>query len=337
MFIDRDGSPIGYELFSGNTFDGKTLIGALTSLKKRFGVRRVIIVADRGINSKLNLQAISEAGYGYIVASRLKSMPAKVKQQALDGTGYTPLSWNTDSGEVTVSVKELPYTNIIREGHRAVGHLEEQLIITHSIKRAHKDAADRQRLLAKAERFLENPSSMKGQLKRGGRRYIKAEDTAETVFSLDQDALERDAIWDGYYAIQTSEKNLAPREIIDAYHTLWKIEESFRIMKSTLEVRPIFHWTEDRIRGHFVVCFLAFLMERRMELLLSKHEVAATPLKIREALNDMMITRITLDDTVFYVKSKTPSLGSQILRLLRVKPPATLSTEQLWRDWISGI
>ena len=293
MFIDSEGCPIGYDLFAGNTFDGKTLVTALASLKKRFGIRRVIIVADRGINSKLNLQAISEAGYGYIVASRLKSMPKSVRDEAVSISGYQTLEVDKDNGELLVRVKLIPYVNVIREGGKTVGQLEELLIITHSQKRAKKDASDRARLLEKAEKLLLKPENLKGQLKRGGRRYIKTEGSSEVEYGLDEEALKRDAVWDGYYAIQTSELEMSPSQVLEAYHTLWKIEESFRIMKSTLEVRPIFHWTPTRIRGHFVVCFLAFLMERRLELRLKNNNIDASPLNIREALNKLTVTNST--------------------------------------------
>ena len=334
MFIDRNGCPVGYELFSGNTFDGKTLVTSLSSLKERFGIRRVIVVADRGINSKLNLLALSEAGYGYIVASRLKNMPKDIKEQALDVSGYQALAWETEDGEVVIRAKQIPYKNVIKSGSRVLGSLDEQLVITHSVKRASKDAADRERLLQKARKLLENPATLKGQLKRGGRKFLKVEGSSETTYIMDAAAIEKDAMWDGLYAIQTSEQDMPPSKILEAYHTLWKIEESFRIMKSALEVRPIYHWTPDRIKGHFVVCFLAFLMERRMEQRLMNNNIEATPLGIRAALNKLTVTKTTLNEEVIYIKSAVPSLAGQILRMLRIKQPTTLLTESGWNNWI---
>lgn len=113
--------------------------------------------------------------------------------------------------------------------------------------------------------------------------------------------------------------------ILDAYHSLWKIEESFRIMKSTLEVRPIFHWTEDRIKGHFVVCFLAFLLERTLEFKLRENQITATPDKIREAINTMQFAAIEFNGQKLFVKTKGSELGSKILRTLRIQSPKNVT------------
>jgi len=115
---------------------------------------------------------------------------------------------------------------------------------------------------------LKDPSKIDASNKRGGKKFIKF--TGKKKWELDREAIKSSERFDGYYAIQTSETNVSPTEILEKHHGLWKIEESFRIMKSNLEVRPIFHWTEKRIRGHFVLCFLAFLLERELEFRLIK-------------------------------------------------------------------
>src|SRR5690606_12012721 len=117
-------------------------------------------------------------------------------------------------------------------------------------------------------------------------------------------AIAADEKFDGYYAIQTSLLDLKAEKVLEAYHTLWKIEESFRIMKSTLEVRPIFHWTERRIKGHFVVCFLAFLLERTLEYKLKTNGIMMSPNKIREALNSMMFTEVEINGQLYLIKMK---------------------------------
>lgn len=134
-----------------------------------------------------------------------------------------------------------------------------------------------------------------------------------------------DEKWDGYYGIQTSQKDLSVETILDAHHTLWKIEESFKIMKSTLEVRPIFHWTEKRIKGHFVICFMAFLLERTLEIKLKNAEIAASPQHIRDALNSMQFAEVELHGNKFLIKTKAKSLSSKILRTLKIQPPKNIT------------
>ena len=132
-------------------------------------------------------------------------------------------------------------------------------------------------------------------------------------------------MFDGYYGIETSEKNLTAKEVFKAYHTLWKIKESFRIMKTTLSVRPLFHWTESRIKGHFVICFLAFLLERTLEFKLKKANLEASPQKIQEILNSMNFAEVKIEKSKFLIKTKFDSLGNKILRLLHIKSPKNLT------------
>lgn len=145
LLIDCEGRPIGYELFPGNTFEGNTLEVALEKLQKRFGIRQVIIVADKGINRKLNLKRIADRGYYYIVAARIKKMKKEIIKEVFAG-GYTELA----GPEETIRYKVIDYINEVKEGNETY-RLEEKLIITYSPNRAKKDRADRERLIKKAD------------------------------------------------------------------------------------------------------------------------------------------------------------------------------------------
>lgn len=114
-------------------------------------------------------------------------------------------------------------------------------------------------------------------------------------------------------------------EVMDVYHELWKIEESFRIMKSTLEVRPIFHWTERRIKGHFLICFLAFLLERTLENKLKCLDPKPSPAQIREALNSMNFTKVSVKGEEFLIKVKGTPLSQKILQVMRMKSPKNVT------------
>ncbi|GAH39112.1 unnamed protein product, partial [marine sediment metagenome] len=178
----------------------------------------------------------------------------------VDFTGdYTEIQSTYD----TVRYKVIDHVNeFMADGKKY--SLPEKLIITYSEKRAKKDRADRERLVEKANALLKNKAKIRQANKRGGKKYIK-DISKDSDWILDTEAILDSEKFDGYYGIQTNEKELDAEKVMDAYHNLWKIEESFRIMKSTLEVKPIFHWTEARIKGHFVICFLAFLLERNLE------------------------------------------------------------------------
>lgn len=324
LIIDADGMPIGYELFPGNTFDGKTMVHALENIKKRFGIRKVIIVADRGLNNKDNLLQIRNAGYGYIVASRIKNMSSAVTEQILNAEGYIIIN-------ETFRYKILNHTNTFKDKDGVLHNLEENLIVSYSEARAAKDRSDRQRLIDKAEKLLSKPEIIGAGIKRGGRQYIKSKKKQEKEYVLDTAAIEKSRRFDGYYGIQTSEKLMSAKDVTDAYHSLWRIEESFRIMKSTLEVRPVFHWTPTRIKGHFVMCFLSLMLERKLELLLKSDATVTddnSPEKIREALNLMQFAKVSVSDRTLYIKAKNNVLGNTIFKVVGLKPPKNVSSEE---------
>jgi len=199
------------------------------------------------------------------------------------------------------------------------------LIVTYSSRRAEKDRADRERLIAKAQNLLESKAKIQASNKRGGKKYLKEIDCTGT-WILDEEAIAREEQFDGYYGIQTSEKEMSARDILAAYHNLWRIEESFRVMKSTLEVRPVFHWTERRIKGHFVICFLAFLLERTLEFKLRQAGDNASPEKIREALNSLNFAEVEIEGKAYFIKTKSTELSKKILRLIRIAPPGNITS-----------
>jgi transposase len=168
LLIDNEGMPIGYELFPGNTFDGKTMVASLENIKKKFSINRVVIVADRGLNSKNNLNLIRDAGYGYIVASKIRSMGREIKEQILNNEGYT------DVGE-GFCYKVMEYENVFKDENKVVHRLEEHLIVSYSEKRALKDKSDRERLINKANKLLAHPASIEELFQTRGKKYLKNE------------------------------------------------------------------------------------------------------------------------------------------------------------------
>lgn len=318
LLIDCYGRPIGYEIFPGNTFDGKTLSSALDKLEGRFGIRKVIIVADKGITSKVNLKEIIDRGYFYIFAYRLKSASAKVRDEVLSG-GYSQIR-NTDDAlsYKVISHKDVFYIDSKKES------IDQKVIITYSEKRAKKDALDRQKMIDRAQDLLKDFSKIKASNRRGAKKYI-AQEGQNINYLLDTAAIEADSRFDGYYAIATNQNNLSAQDVISAYHNLWRIEQSFRIIKTSLEVKPIFVWTEKRIRGHFVICFLAFLLARHLEYKLNKNNISASAEKIREALNSLNFAKVSLNGNSYFIKTKVEDLAYKILKILKIKPPKNIT------------
>jgi len=324
LFISSSGLPVGYELFPGNTFDARTLIDALKMIENRLAIRRVVIVADRGINSKLNLKYIKDAGYEYIVASKIKGMKKAVKEQIFTTDGYSDLK----VGSEIIKAKVIDYDNWIQDEEGKKEALKEQLVLTWSGKRAAKDAMDRKRLVDKAEKLLATPSAINQNLKRGGRKYLKADSSGKESYFLDAEMIKQHELYDGYYGIQCSDRELPADQVISAYHKLWVIEDAFRTMKSSLEARPVFHWNPERIKGHFVSCYLAFTLERLLEAELKKVDVIASPNSIRNALKEATVVSFDIGDEQFYLKTKISDLAKNIFAISDISIKKNLLTKK---------
>lgn len=357
MLIDCEGRPIGYELYPGNTFDSKTLLKILKKLKAQFNLNKVIIVADKGINSKLNLKYIKDNGFDYIVSARIKNMKKSVQKEILSDKDYHRIGNNNlyywrddfDKEDNLFTHKELNYTNVIKyidenpsEDHKRnkwiKEELPEKLICTFSSKRARKDAKDRERAIEKAMKVISknNKSVISG--KRGYKRFVT--DDREEIedesyhLQLDEKRILEESKFDGFYAIQCSDLSLDPLKVIDNYHYLFKIEESFRILKSTMETRPIFLWTHKRIEGHFVSCFIAFLLERELELCLRRRNVDFSTERIKEALNKMEFSEIEIEGQEYFLKGKHNSLASKIFAILKIKQPSNLMSKEQTTEYM---
>ena len=242
LLVDIEGRPIGFDIFAGSTFEGHTIAEALKKLSKRFQVKRLIVIADQGMFSNENLELIKKAKYQYIVGGRIKNRSKEIKAEILATDGY--IEYAGKKADELFKVKKIKLQT-------------DELICSFSTGRAKKDKADRERLIIKAKKIVEKKQQIIS--KRGALKYIEFNEN-NTATKIDENKILADERWDGYYGIQTNATDLSPQAILDYYHHLWRIEESFRIFKSHLETRPIFHWTAKRIKGHFVLSFIAFLL-----------------------------------------------------------------------------
>ena len=340
LLIDKEGRPIGYELFPGNTFDGKTLLTILKKLQGHFKIDKVVIVADRGLNSKLNLKQIKDHGFDYIVSASIKKMSRKLQELILDSSDYIDIKEKSDEDEDSVyRYKVIEYTNRVvyetEQGHKAYQELSENLICTYSSKRAAKDRAERERAIEKAKELLRKNDKSSYKRKQGYKRYIKeSKESTNYELILDTEKIEKESRFDGYYALQCSDKSMSALEVIREYHYLFKIEESFRIIKSTMKARPIYVWNESHIAGHFMMCFLAFLLERELEYRLKRRNIDFTTEKIKEALNSLELSEIEIEGQSYYMRSSYKSLGAQIFSMLRLKLPPNLLDKDKITDYL---
>lgn len=245
LLIDDNGIPVSYELFPRNNNDFKTLEPVLMRLKEQYGIKKLIIVADRGLNSKKNLLFLKSIGFEYIMSYKIRSGSKNAKEMVLDESGYTSTS-------PEFKWKRCDFQSFIYSDGKT-HEINDNLLITWSLKRAQKDWKDCERIVDKSKRLVESKSQMKAEMKKGGKKYVQLTLLEDDRISFNEKQLEIDEQFDGYYGIQYSDSELSPNEVLSTYHGLWKIEERFRALKSNFEARPFIVWTGESIQGHFTI------------------------------------------------------------------------------------
>jgi len=240
-----DGLPIGYQLFSGKTAEVNTLLACLTKWRKSFSIQSVCVVADRAMMSEDNLAAMEGAFLRYTVAAKLRTFPRKLKNEILSRRNEIE---HTSSGE-----------RILVQEHTISGR---RLVVSYSEARAQKDRSDRERLLSRLSRAASSTDISTRSLvtNRGYRKYFH--ETVQGKMTFDTKVIEEEALWDGLHGVITNDTVSTPPELLERYRRLWIIEESFRINKNTLEMRPIFHYKPRRIKAHILLCYIAFAVAR---------------------------------------------------------------------------
>ena len=238
------GLPITYKLFPGNTYEGGTLVEMIKDLQTQYAIKNILLVADRAMFNEENLSFMESLGIQYIVAAKLKTLSKSLKSDIL----------HADYKEEVIG-DELHWL-------KEFEHQSRRLVVGYSAKRAGKDAADRQRLV---DRLMKKVKGDKVNLKDlipnyGSKKYISVENGSA---SINQEKIKADAEWDGLHGVITNATDKTARELLSRYRELWQIEEAFRISKHDLKMRPIFHWTENRIKAHIAICFLAFTLAKQ--------------------------------------------------------------------------
>lgn len=311
LLIDDQGIPVSYELFPGNTNDFKTLEPVLLRLKEQYGIKKMIITADRGLNSKKNLLFLKSLGFEYIMGYKIRSGSKQAKDFVLDESGYTYISPD-------FKWKSCDFQSFVRVDGKT-HKIDDHLLITWSRKREIKDRKDRERIVEKSKALVESRAKLKSEMKKGGKKYVQLTLLDDDQISFNEKQLEFDEQFDGYYGIQYSDSTLSPEEVLKAYHGLWKIEESFRVLKSNLEARPIYVWTETSIKGHFVICYLALVLQRILEYKLHTKGLDYSTERIQDAIRSATITKVNLEGKEIYIKNKAEEEFSQILNALEIQ------------------
>lgn len=254
LLVGLEGYPIGYELFNGNTFEGHTLVPVLENFQEKFKLNKPVVVADSALLSKKNIKELESRGYEYILGARIKNETKKIKQQILEH----------DFSQEKILV--------IEKDEAA------RLIVGYSDKRAGKDEHNRKRGLSRLEKKLKTGRLTKDKINnRGYNKYLTLKGKVEVEINYGK--FRKDAAWDGLKGYLTN-SGLAQQEVIDNYRQLWQIEKAFRISKTDLKVRPIYHRLQDRIEAHICIAFVAYTVYKELERVLKQKQA---PLSVKRA------------------------------------------------------
>lgn len=264
LFMDDNGLPINMQVFSGNTSDSKTLPPVMSEIKKNYGLDRIIVVADKGMNCSENLDMIVNNGDGYMVSQILRGKKGKRYQENLfDESKYTVID-----DDYKYQIFEEGYSGKDKDGKETLR--KRKVLIYYNGPDARREKRKREEKLRKAENSLENNAY---SIVHGYGKYVKQQNSVKMTgeianvktINVDYEQADEDAKYDGYFCIITSELGFDEKKIRETYHGLWRIEESFRITKSDLIARPVFVRTENHINGHFLICFIALLIIRLLQ------------------------------------------------------------------------
>jgi len=271
LLVGENGYPIGYELFEGNKFEGDTLIPVLERFQKKYNLPKPIVIADAGLLSKENLKHLSENGYEYIMGARIKNESDAMKNKIIE--------LDLSDGRLKQIRKE--------DGSR--------LIVGYADKRARKDAFNRQRGLQRLEKKLKTGKLTKSHINnKGYNKYLKL--TGEINLEIDYEKFHQDARWDGLKGYLTNSK-LKAEKVVENYNQLWHIEKAFRVSKSDLKVRPVFHRLQRRIESHICISFCAYTLYKELERILSINKAAISPHRAIELIQTMYTLTITLPES----------------------------------------
>lgn len=309
LLIDQDKNPVAYRLYKGSQYEGHTFGDAVRTLKQQYQIKDVIVVADRGMLSKHNIELVGK-DYEFIVGERLKSLPKYIQSYLLEHSNYKKEWSYTKNGEKII----LKYAQTNYQGRK--------LIATFSKKRAKKDAADRQERIEKAQQLLKNPSLIH---KKPTRYYLKNEQSGK--FVLDTQKIAESKKYDGIAVIGTNNEKLADHQVLDHYRHLFQIEQTFRSFKSHLQVRPMFHWNDKRIEGHIALCYMAYAIENHLLQKMAKADQAISENQLRKSLSQMQVSLIKQGDNEFLLRSNHDPLTSAVIKKLNLAQLPSLSVK----------
>ncbi len=293
LIVTREGFPVTYEVFAGNTFEGKTFIPTITKFKNTYAVETLTVVADAAMISFENVQELVKDNLSYIVGARMANLRFDQMKQVNKEL--------VDQKQTSQKLQKVDGSSTRIETERGL------LVCDFSFKRYQKDKREMEKQIAKAERLLEKQEGVKRT------KFLMNKDKKKTEQVLNTDLIEKTKLLLGIKGYYTNLKDETNKTIIDHYHNLWHVEKAFRIAKSDLAMRPIYHFKQQTIEAHILICFMALALCKYMELKTGK-----STKKIVKLLKSITEARIKnqLTGEIIVMRQELPEEVEQLWKTL---------------------
>ena len=270
LLVAEDGYPLAYDIFPGNKYEGHTMLPVLNGFKTKYKIEHITVVADSGLLTSTNIEQLQSNNYEFILGARIKNETEEIKNKIL--------ALNLKDGESSVMYK---------------GDL--RLIITYSDKRSGKDKYNREKGLERLEKKIKSGKLTKANINnKGYNKYLRLE--GAVTITIDRDKYNADEKWDGLKGYLTN-STLPTEQVLENYQHLWRIEKAFRVTKTDLKIRPIFHRLQRRIEAHICLNFVAYKVYKELERYLKNKKVDLSPEKVIEILQNIYQIEVLLPNT----------------------------------------
>lgn len=291
LLVGLGGYAIGYDIFEGSIYEGHTLIPFIEKITAKFNLDKPVVVADAGLLSNDNIKALEEKNYKYIIGARLKNESEKIKQEIL--------ARQLSDGEM-MKIKKANDT---------------RLIVAYASNRAIRDEHNRKRGLQRLEKQMKTGKLTKSNINnKGYNKYLKLQ--GDVSVEIDYEKFNNDKLWDGLKGYITNTK-LSDKRVIENYKNLWHIEKAFRMSKTDLRIRPVYHRLKHRIEAHICISFTAYCIYKELERLLYKEKSTLSLKKAAEITHNMYQITFTLPESK-HTKSMLLKMDGQQAELYQI-------------------
>jgi transposase len=308
LLVSEGGYPLAYSVHEGSKYEGHTMLPVVEDFVRRFDLKDFVIVADSGLMNNDNLQLLEDNGYKYIIGARIKNESAEIKQwilsqEKIDGCFYELCKCSKSDKQGKL--------------------LKSRLIVGYSDKRSKKDTYNREKWIRRLEKEYNRGTITKENInKRGYNKFLELSN--DVAININYEKVKEDQRWDGLKGYITNTP-LSAENIYKEYSGLWQVEHAFRVTKGTLELRPMFHFTEKRIKAHVCICFVAYKVYKEMGRILKSNDIN---LSVDKVLN--------IAKTITTIKIKLPVSGETLTKTMiltqRHKSIEKLFDQDFWKN-----